>query len=126
MSWSSQKREERAEPGALGRGVARDDVGLQPCLILGPCLGGGILVSRPRASQEEAQGSAGPLPSGGQAGRGWGSGKEASGPASPLPPQGAPGRPAGLAPAAGQLPGAWAAPAGLLAPASREPALPPH
>lgn len=45
----TQKGEERAEPGALGRGVARDEVGLHPCPILGPYLVGGILVSRPRA-----------------------------------------------------------------------------
>lgn len=39
--------------------------------------------------------------------------RERLGPASPPFPQGAPGWPTGLAPAAGQLPGAGAAPAGL-------------
>lgn len=40
MSWSSQKREEKAEPGALERGVTRDEVGPHPCPILGPHLSG--------------------------------------------------------------------------------------
>lgn len=67
------------------------------------------------SSRQEA-GGGGQEDRGRQAGR-QGSDKEASDSFSTLPLQGAPGWPTGLAPAAGQLPGARGVPADLLAPA---------